>query len=124
MNSPYSPDFIEARKEELETQKRAAETELAEVANFDDSSGTYIAKQPELEQGSVEDVADNGLESEIWQTHQSRVADLERTLFEVTKALERIEQGTYGVCETSGDWIEEDRLKAYPAATSCSNHAS
>ncbi len=122
MNSPYTPEFIQERKANLEAQKQAAESELAEVANYDDSSGAYIAKQPDLEQGAVEDVADNGTESEIWQTHQARVADLERTLSEVTIALDKIANDTYGICEANGDWIEENRLAAYPAAKNCSNH--
>lgn len=34
-------------------------------------------------------------------------------------ALERLEQGTYGVCERCGREIDPDRLEARPAATTC-----
>jgi DnaK suppressor protein len=34
-------------------------------------------------------------------------------------ALERVERGTYGVCESCGREVEEGRLEARPAATTC-----
>ncbi|MDQ5950299.1 MAG: hypothetical protein QG585_241 [Patescibacteria group bacterium] len=48
--------------------------------------------------------------------------DLEIRLLEVKQALERIENGTYGICEVSGEPIELDRLGANPAATTCKSH--
>ena len=43
----------------------------------------------------------------------------QRQLAEIEKALARIEQGSYGICEVTGDEIEPERLKAIPW-TSCS----
>ncbi len=40
-------------------------------------------------------------------------------LAEIEKALSRIEEGSYGVCEVTGEKIEPERLKAIPW-TSCS----
>lgn len=37
-------------------------------------------------------------------------------LYEIEEALRRIEQGTYGICEMSGNPIERERLKALPFA--------
>jgi RNA polymerase-binding transcription factor DksA len=37
-------------------------------------------------------------------------------LYEIEEALRRIEQGTYGVCEMSGNPIERERLKVLPFA--------
>ena len=36
------------------------------------------------------------------------------TIFEVLAALHRIERGTYGVCELTGEPIENDRLEVIP----------
>jgi DnaK suppressor protein len=47
---------------------------------------------------------------------------LENRLGDITRALEKIEGGTYGVCEISGQPIEEARLKANPAARTCIAH--
>jgi DnaK suppressor protein len=44
---------------------------------------------------------------------------LEARLKEVEKALEKIEKGTYGICENCGKVIEEMRLKIDPSAYLC-----
>ena len=46
-------------------------------------------------------------------------ARFQNQLEEIEQALARIEQGSYGVCEVTGDDIEPERLKAIPW-TSCS----
>ena len=43
----------------------------------------------------------------------------EQLLAKVTDALERFEEGTYGVCEQCGADIDPARLKALPYATLC-----
>lgn len=49
-----------------------------------------------------------------------RIRDRERKLIvKIQEALERIEQGTYGLCETCGDEIGEKRLEARPVTTQC-----
>ncbi len=50
------------------------------------------------------------------------LADLEKRYNETLLALEKIETGTYGICEISGEPIEEDRLLANPAARTCVAH--
>jgi DnaK suppressor protein len=43
----------------------------------------------------------------------------EQTLAQIDHALERLDEGTYGVCERCGADINVDRLLARPAATLC-----
>ena len=43
----------------------------------------------------------------------------ENVLKEIDKALEKIDAGTFGVCETCGNPIAEERLAAIPYATQC-----
>jgi DnaK suppressor protein len=51
--------------------------------------------------------------------------DSERKLIaEIDDALDRIEEGTYGICEGSGKPIPEDRLKAIPWAKYCVEYAN
>ncbi len=45
-------------------------------------------------------------------------------LREIDKALERMKEGTYGLCEVCGKPIEEKRLKAIPWTTLCIEHAA
>lgn len=47
---------------------------------------------------------------------------LEGSLHDVNSALNKIEKGTYGVCEKKGEPISEERLKANPTARTCSDH--
>ena len=44
----------------------------------------------------------------------SLLAKEQDAIYEINEALKRIEQGTYGICEMSGDLIPEERLEALP----------
>jgi len=49
-----------------------------------------------------------------------RIRDRERKLIvKIKEALERIEQGTYGICEDCEEEISTERLKARPVTTLC-----
>jgi DnaK suppressor protein len=49
-----------------------------------------------------------------------RIRDRERKLIgKIKDALERIENGTYGICESCEEEISEKRLKARPVTTLC-----
>src|SRR4030066_925170 len=49
-----------------------------------------------------------------------RIRDRERKLIgKIKDALERIDSGTYGICESCGEEISEARLKARPVTTLC-----
>lgn len=50
--------------------------------------------------------------------------EVQRLLGEVDAALERIDAGTYGLCQTCHDPIEEDRLQADPLCCFCIDHLS
>lgn len=68
---------------------------------------------------SREDVADR---LEEYQEQEATEANLEKRLRDVTLALEKIDSGTYGLCEISGEAIEPERLEANPAARTCKAH--
>jgi DnaK suppressor protein len=49
-----------------------------------------------------------------------RIRDRERKLIgKIKEALERIDNGSYGICEICGEEISEARLKARPMTTLC-----
>lgn len=49
-----------------------------------------------------------------------RIRDRERKLLnKIREALERIDDGTFGTCDTCGEDISEARLKARPVTTLC-----
>ena len=70
------------------------------------------------------DIGDEGDRADTERAHEVSillsVRDKEK-LHAVEEALERIREGTYGVCEECGDKIDRGRLKAMPLAKSCVN---
>jgi len=57
-------------------------------------------------------------------THERDLALYEKNhyhLTQITAALERIDSGTYGICENCGKEIHPARLEALPYATLCIN---
>jgi DnaK suppressor protein len=53
-------------------------------------------------------------------TFELRIRDRERRLLaKIREALERIDDGTFGICEECGEEISEARLRARPVTTLC-----
>lgn len=73
------------------------------------------------EESDPNDVAD---QIEELVTNVPLVAELEERHTDVVEALEKIEQGVYGICEEGDEPIPLERLKANPAARTCIEHAS
>lgn len=67
----------------------------------------------------VQDVGDQALTSTMEllssSLQDSRVEEYNR----IVRALQMIEDGTYGICVDCGEPISEKRLKSYPNATRC-----
>ena len=59
---------------------------------------------------------------EGYRENAAMLKELETRYNNIKRALEKIENGTYGVCEVSGEEIEADRLEANPAARTCKAH--
>ncbi len=69
--------------------------------------------------GSFPDPTDRAsMESD--RNFELRIRDRERRLISKIKdAIDRLEQGTYGICEECGEEISEERLEARPVTTLC-----
>ncbi len=106
----------------LEIEKEKIEKELATVGRKNpDHTGDWEAVEPEdgRDRADETEVAD-GIES--YENNSAILSELEIRHAEIDTALEKIETGTYGICETGGEEIEEDRLEANPAAKTCKLH--
>ncbi len=106
----------------LEAEKSKLEEGLDALGQRDpEHKETWDVKRADLDISTADEneVADNAEESHI----DSIVLDeLEMRYRLVLHALKKIEEGTFGVCEVSGDPIEEARLLANPAARTCKAH--
>lgn len=60
--------------------------------------------------------------SEEWGERRGTLDVLETRLNNVRRALKKIDNETYGICELCGKTIEVDRLTANPAARTCKEH--
>ncbi len=81
----------------------------------------WIALPEEVGMGESDDdlLADK---TEDWEERVATLAALEIQYNDIKRALRKIEAGTYGICEISGEEIEEDRLNANPSARTCKAH--
>lgn len=98
---------------EAELAETAAELDLIAVQN--EETGDWEAKPSAEDLGN----ADENLEADVfedWATRRALVAELETRYRNILRALAKIEAGTYGICEISGEMIEPERLSANPAA--------
>lgn len=81
-----------------------------------------------LEPGSTDqqvddNFADSGQVAAEQGENQALAAQLRNELEEVELALTKLDDGTYGRCETCGEPIAPARLEAMPAARFCIDHA-
>lgn len=108
-------------KDALEQEKVRLEEELGTIGRRNPANPNDWEPIPE-ETGQEADVVDAAEQLAGYGDNAAVLHDLEIRYNEVLAALERIAQGTYGLCSVGGEEIEEDRLNADPAATTCKAH--
>jgi len=102
-------------KEELETLKKNLEDQLESLMS---QSRDAVRAVTEVRENDA-DPLDLAV-SESNRDFTLRLADRERRLVgKIRYALERMQQGEYGACETCGEEITYGRLMARPVATQC-----
>lgn len=119
MNDHYSPEFINAQREVLLKEKAKLEEEIKDVATYDENEGRYHPKYEEFNAGDAEDEAEAVDETVNFVQNTATADSLIQSLNEVLSALKDIDNGKYGSCENCGEYISEERLRAYPAAKTC-----
>ncbi len=114
---------IEKFKEMLEAEKTTLTEEMQKIAKIDTSSENenWIAKGAQEGVGQA-DPNERADAQEEYELNNTLLKDLEVRYNNIKTALERIEDGTYGICGAGGEQIELDRLEANPAATTCKAH--
>ncbi len=105
----------------LEEERKKLEEELESVGRRNPSNKADWEAEPQtLEQEA--DPTDVATQFDRFADNAAILQDLEVRYQEVLAALARIEEGTYGVCEVSGEPIEAERLNADPAARTTKAH--
>lgn len=108
-------------KEVLLAEQALLEGELGNIARFNPETNLWDAT-PNTEMMNESDDNDAADRFEDFEERTSMLRTLQSRLTDVKDALIKIENGTYGKCEVSGEPIEMDRLEANPAARTSKAH--
>ena len=116
--------FMETEKFKvlLEEELDKLNTEMKELGvKNPEVKGDWVERANDLDTVSADlnDVADR---TEEYDERRATLATLEGRYNNIRLALKKITDGNYGICEVSGEPIEEDRLEANPAARTCKAH--
>lgn len=112
----------EAYKTLLEEELKKVEGELKTVGRINPNNPQdweAVPEEMDTHRSEADEVADN---IEAFEGNSAILKQLEIRYNEIKGALERIEKGTYGICEVGGEVIEKERLDANPSARTCLKH--
>ena len=97
-------------------------TRLLHAAKAVHHDGSLLEETGDLAIGSGDHLADSASETYMRELDEGLEENAEHILLEIDGALDRIEDGTYGLCADCGAPIGEERLLAVPYATLCLAH--
>lgn len=110
---PWSAaEVLQARAELLAEAERLR----AEIASSEASVAGLLRDSGG---GAGDDDADTGSKNISREHEMSLAATARETLAQSEHALERLDEGTYGRCESCGNAIGKARMQAFPRATLC-----
>lgn len=109
-------------KGKLEEELALVEKELNNIGRKNpDNKADWEAEPANLDIDTA-DQSEMADKMEGYEENTAILKELEVRYNDIKDALGKIEAGTYGVCEVSGEPIEMDRLEANPAARTCKAH--
>jgi RNA polymerase-binding transcription factor len=114
--SPLSTKEIQELKEKLLAERKDLQAQYDELEEL-----SFGSNQSDLsgEMGFDEEYADAGTATFERERDLSLVNNLRDLMERIDKALAKIDEGMYGLCDRCGKPIEKLRLKALPYANLC-----
>ena len=113
---PSPRNVFTMNKTQLKKFKKLLETKREEIVK---KAQQTLEQDMSLDADDLPDEMDLA-SSEYLQAFTFRLRGREKTFLDkISKALERIEDGTFGVCEECGEEISVKRLEARPETTLC-----
>lgn len=110
---PWSAEEVDEARTELLTEAGRLRTEILA------SEEAITGLMRDSGDGAGDDQADTGTKN-ITREHEMALAGNAREmLLQTERALERLDAGTYGLCENCGNAIGKARMQAFPRATLC-----
>ena len=111
--SPWTKSELKGVRKELEAEVTRLREEI-EVAEYE-----LVDLMRDHADGAGDDQADQGAKTFEREQEITLANNARAMLVQNLHALERLEDGTYGQCESCGNPIGKLRLQAYPRATLC-----
>jgi RNA polymerase-binding protein DksA len=112
---PQGSEWTQAELTAIRTELVAELNEMRDA--YDRSMRDLNDLQQSSTDGAGDDQADAGSKTFEREQEQSIAANRLDLLTQIQRAVERIDAGTYGFCESCGNPIPKARLKAFPSAT-------
>lgn len=109
-------------KEKLQSELALLEKELSTVGRVNPENPKDWEAVPEEMDITNADPNETADTIESFENNTAILKQLETRHEEIKRALAKIDDGSYGICEIGGEEIEEDRLEANPAARTCKAH--
>ncbi|WP_406434814.1 TraR/DksA C4-type zinc finger protein [Streptomyces sp. NBC_00631] len=110
---PWTPQEVEEARTELTTEAMRLRAEI------EASESALAGLMRDSGDGAGDDQADTGTKN-ITREHELALAANAREMLEQTeRALQKLDAGTYGLCENCGNPIGKARMQAFPRATLC-----
>jgi RNA polymerase-binding transcription factor DksA len=116
MDTQHFKDLLEKKAARIEGELKTVGQKIGPHATDWEGVETDAANVDRAEDGEVAD----GLEQ--LDNNSAIVDQLEKQLADVKSALEKIEAGTYGICQVCNEPIEFDRLEVNPSSLTCKAH--
>ncbi|OII64021.1 DNA-binding protein [Streptomyces sp. CC53] len=110
---PWTSEEVAGARAELEGEVQRLQHELAA------SETALTGLMRDSGDGAGHDEADTGTKNITREHEMALAANARATLEQTEHALERLDTGTYGLCEVCGKPIGKARMQAFPRATLC-----
>jgi RNA polymerase-binding protein DksA len=110
---PWTPQEVEEARSELQSEAQRLRDEL--VASGEALDGLMR----DSGDGAGDDDADTGTKNITREHEMALAANAREMLYQTERAIERLDAGTYGLCENCGNPIGKARMQAFPRATLC-----
>lgn len=108
-NGGLNRAFVDGQKEKLETLRVELKRMISGMSE-DEQDRAEEEESSQFDGGDMsQQMFTREMDATIGEQSEGRLGDVER-------ALEKIEEGTYGVCDDTGDEIPKGRLEAIPEA--------
>ncbi|MER7484687.1 TraR/DksA C4-type zinc finger protein [Streptomyces sp. NPDC126497] len=110
---PWTPEEVEGARTELTSEALRLREEIAS------SEQSLAGLMRDSGDGAGDDQADTGTKNITREHELALAANAREMLTQFEHALQRLDAGTYGLCENCGDPIGKARMQAFPRATLC-----